>query len=82
VLRQKLQSLETAMELIELDELETFATRLTTSVQRPGPRLQVISDALELVVATSAGRQLHADEANATRQIAVICEAYGKEKRT
>lgn len=82
VLRQKLQSLEIAMELIELDELEAFAARLTTSAQKAHPRSQVISDALELVVAASAGRELHADEANAIRKIADICEAYGKEERT
>ncbi len=81
VLRQKLQSLEIAMELIELDELETFAARLTTSTQKAGPRSQVVSDALELVVAASVDRELHVDEIRAIRQIADICEAYGKEER-
>lgn len=82
VLRQKLQSLEIAMELIELDELETFATRLKTSSRNARQRSQIISDALELVVTASAGRKLRADEANAIQQIADICETYGKEERT
>lgn len=74
-LRKQLQTLEIAAELIELDELESFAGQLKSRPILSARRLDAIIKALEFVVAESAGRRLTSDETAAVLQIAKSCEA-------
>lgn len=75
-LRKKIQSVEIAAELIELDELEAFSRRLKVRPTEPRDRLDTIVEAVSLVVAEAAGRQLRPDETAAIVQIAESCSAY------